>query len=231
MKRVLLLSLVLVFFTLLAAEHTEAATEQALNPDDAKMQEWNASFDVRIALCRAELESIVSTMPKQLLPHIWVKFDENQADWEHYYQDESIAFKYADFGTRANLEAPYENLYRQGRLLAIQFRLEDIRSLVKKKPDFFNVEGSQYSIREGDVEEAKYRIINWTHEYYRHRIVRAWDSWDRYCGSFRMLVQMLHPGDEECANSLEQRLQRESHDIAATQREALLRIKYESEDP
>ena len=229
-KRIVLLAL-LVFSMLLASERTEAAIEIAISPDDPQAQAWNDSIDARIAQCRAELESIVNTMPKQLLPHIWVKFDENQADWENYFRDGSAAFQYADFWSRTNPSAPYENLYREGRLLALQFRLEDVQSLSKKKPDFFNVQGSQYAIQQGDTEEAKYRIINWTQEYYRHRINRTWDSWDRYCDSFRVLVQMLHPGDEKCAASLEQRLSREMHDITATQREALFRIKYESEDP
>jgi len=207
--------------------------EFPLPASDDRVITGNAALEKELAEKEIELNDVFEEYKNSLMPHLKVLFDENQLDWEDCMRDEKRAFSPADKWTRANRKSKYENLYRLNLLKAVDFRKSQIESFknksVAKIDDVSKLEAEKkYIVIE--MYDVDYRVNVWTPEQLRYRVVRAKKTWDRYYESSLVFFRAMYPGDPGKIISLETELLRYRFEYMKVQKEALFRLKFESED-
>jgi hypothetical protein len=168
-----------------------------------------------------------------LKPNLKVLFDENHLDWEDCMRDEKRAFQPADKWTRANPKSEYENLYRLNLLKAVDYRQFQIEQFSSKNvtaiDDVSKMERIKKNIND-ELDEFNYRVTVWTPEQLRYRVYRAMKAWNRYYESSMVFFHVLYPQNPEKILFLETELLGYRLEYMKVQREALYRIRFETED-
>jgi hypothetical protein len=142
-----------------------------------------------------------------------------------------VAFKPANQWTRENpSEEKYENLYQQNALFAIRSRIEQIENFKSEstrelRPD----EGRKKGLL-AEIEEAQYRVNVWTEERFRPRLYRATEAWNIYCASSLRFAENFGNLQAEQVAGKELELLEYRYSLLQRQREALFRLKFESEE-
>ena len=209
------------------------ARELPLSASDDRVIKGNIALEKELAEKEEELNGIFEKYKATLTPDLRVLFDESHLDWEDCIRDEKGAFKPSDRWTRANSKSEYENLYRKNLIYAVDFRRLQIENFAKKRiPAADNVASleaeKEFILKE--LEEFNYRIIVWTPEQLRYRVTRSMRTWDRYYETSMMFFRVLAAHDPKKIIALEVELLRYRMEYMKTQREALLRVRFETEE-
>lgn len=208
--------------------------ERPLSQTDPRAVQGNQRYDEQIAAALAALNAEAEAYQSKQKPvAIWTAFDENQADWEQYFHDETRAYAFADFWTRENAKAEYDNLYKKNRLFSIECRQKIIKEVSQgRKVSERTTERLQAEKTAilAAIKEAEYRVAAWTYETKRRRIVRSNASWQRYSDSTMQLFKLLYPNNRKLWAEVELELLQMRLDMATQQMDALWRIKFEAED-
>ena len=207
--------------------------EFPLPASDDRVILGNSALEKELAEKEKALDNLFEQYKASLLPHLRIYFDENQLDWEDCMRDEKRAFSPADKWTRANRKSRYENLYRLNLLKAVDYRKSQIENLKNKRvatvDDVSKLEAEKKYIVD-EMFDVNYRVNIWTPEQLRYRVVRAKKAWDRYYESSMIFFRALYIDDPEKIVLLETELLRYRFEYMKVQKEALFRLKFESED-
>ena len=210
-----------------------ADKEFPLPASDDRVISGNLMLEKVLAEKEKELDILFEKHKASLLPHLKVLFDESHLDWEECMRDEKRAFQPADKWTRANPKSEYENLYRLSLIKAVDFRRLQIEKFIERKDvPAINISDSEIEKKNinKDLEEFNYRVTVWTNEQLRYRVTRAFKAWNRYYESSMTFFQRLYPNNPGKVASLEMELLRYRHEYMKTLREALFRLKFETEE-
>jgi hypothetical protein len=207
--------------------------EFPLPESDDRVISGNSALEKELAEKEKELDDVFEKYKASLMPHLKVLFDESQLDWEDCMRDEIRAFQTSDKWTRANPKAAYENLYRLNLIKAVNWRKIQIENFKNKRAatvvDISKLEAEMDNIND-ELDELNYRVTVWTTEQLRYRVYRAMRAWNRYYESSMVFFRALYPHNPEKIVMLETELLRYRFEYMKTQREALYRLKFESED-
>jgi hypothetical protein len=236
-KKIIIYSLVFICLPFaqcaLSADIKVVKKEFPLPESDDRVIAGNSRLQKELTLKEKELDEMFEKYKASLTPNLRVLFDENHLDWEDCMRDEKRAFQPADKWTRANPKAEYENLYRLNLLKAVDFRKYQIENFNSKKVPVINdvskLEAEKKNINI-ELEELDYRVTIWTPEQLRYRVYRAMRAWNRYYESSMIFFRVRYPRNPEVVLSLETDLLRYRYEYMKVQREALYRLKFESED-
>ena len=217
-------------FLLLPASASAGERNYHLVSTDARVLEWNAVFENAFHKLENELNILSDEFARKLTPVVQVLFDYSHMDWIVYFRTEELAFRPTNVWLKENpLSQKYENLYQQNMLFALNFRMKQIKRF-RDKTDFTHrySEALKTSLLV-EIKEAQYRVNVWTEERLRPRLYRAEKAWDTYREGVLKFAKDFG-WDQTQIMEFDIELLEYRYALLQRQREALFRLKFESED-
>ena len=214
---------------LLPAPVSAGERNYPLASTDARVLEWNAVFENDFHKLENELDILADEFAKKLTPVVQVLFDYSHLDWIVYFRTEAMAFRPTNVWLREKPTSKYENLYQQNMLFALDFRMEQIRKFRDKTDSAPRYSEALVKMLLVEIKEAQYRVNAWTEERLRPRLYRAEKAWETYREGAVKFAKDLG-WDQTEIMELDLQLLEYRFALLQRQREALFRLKFESED-